>query len=204
MSIFCLGRLSKESVQVRGILFTFVTGLFFYGELLAPRPPPKLEDHPLSAVRDCLFNILAAALQNWRTSPPSATWGRAMPWWQGTHLTWTLLLVPFIISEDILLRLRAVTTFTFGRGYNVKSFEAWFKTSVACSHTVYWHEGTAIHFDLAKPQNRAIPIVSFKVSFSPAPFGVLTKTVKFFFAFLFSLGFTLVIGIGYLYYLWLL
>jgi hypothetical protein len=20
--------------------------------------------------------------------PPSATWGRAMPWWQGTHLTW--------------------------------------------------------------------------------------------------------------------
>jgi hypothetical protein len=22
-----------------------------------------------------------------RPSPPSATWGRAMPWWQGTHLT---------------------------------------------------------------------------------------------------------------------
>jgi hypothetical protein len=28
--------------------------------LLAPRPTPKLEDHPLSAVRDCLFNIFAA------------------------------------------------------------------------------------------------------------------------------------------------
>jgi hypothetical protein len=27
----------------------------FYGELLAPRSTPKLEDHPLSAVRDCLF-----------------------------------------------------------------------------------------------------------------------------------------------------
>jgi hypothetical protein len=27
-----------------------------YGEeLLAPRPTPKLEDHPLSAVRDCIF-----------------------------------------------------------------------------------------------------------------------------------------------------
>jgi hypothetical protein len=30
--------------------------------MLAPRPTPKLEDHPLSAVRDCLFNILAATL----------------------------------------------------------------------------------------------------------------------------------------------
>jgi hypothetical protein len=50
---------------------------------------PKLEDHPLSAVRACLFNIFAASLQNWRASPPSATWGRAMPWWQGTHLTCT-------------------------------------------------------------------------------------------------------------------
>ena len=29
----------------------------FYREgLLAPRPTPKLEDHPLSAVCDCLFN----------------------------------------------------------------------------------------------------------------------------------------------------
>jgi hypothetical protein len=28
--------------------------------LLAPRPTPKLKDHPLSAVRDCLFNIFAA------------------------------------------------------------------------------------------------------------------------------------------------
>jgi hypothetical protein len=35
---------------------------FFYGELLAPRPTPKLEDHPLSAVRDCLFNIFTATL----------------------------------------------------------------------------------------------------------------------------------------------
>jgi hypothetical protein len=33
--------------------------LIFYGEeLLAPRPIPKLEDHPLSAVSDSLFNIL--------------------------------------------------------------------------------------------------------------------------------------------------
>jgi len=35
----------------------------FYGEeSLAPRPTAELEDHPLSAVRDCLFNIFAATL----------------------------------------------------------------------------------------------------------------------------------------------
>jgi len=38
-----------------------------YGkELLAPRPTPKVEDHNLSAVRDCLFNIFAATLPYWR------------------------------------------------------------------------------------------------------------------------------------------
>jgi hypothetical protein len=34
-----------------------------YGEeLLAQNPTPKLTDHTLSAVRDCLFNIVAATL----------------------------------------------------------------------------------------------------------------------------------------------
>jgi hypothetical protein len=41
--------------------------IMFYGEeLLAPRPNPKLEDHPLSAVLDCLLNIFTASLHNWR------------------------------------------------------------------------------------------------------------------------------------------
>ena len=35
---------------------------FYGGGLLAPRPTPKLEDRPLSAVRDCLFNTLATTL----------------------------------------------------------------------------------------------------------------------------------------------
>jgi hypothetical protein len=39
--------------------------IHIYGEeVLAPRPTPKLEDHPLSAVRGCLFNIFAAILHN--------------------------------------------------------------------------------------------------------------------------------------------
>jgi hypothetical protein len=37
--------------------------VFFYGEEeLAPRPTPKLEGYPMSAVRDCLFNVFAATL----------------------------------------------------------------------------------------------------------------------------------------------
>ena len=52
----CFG-CTTVSVQVRGRCSCF------YGEeLLALRPIPKLEDHPLSAVRDCLFNIFAATL----------------------------------------------------------------------------------------------------------------------------------------------
>ena len=41
----------------------------FDGELvLAPRPTPKLEEHPLSAVRNCLFNIFAATFHIGRRS----------------------------------------------------------------------------------------------------------------------------------------
>ena len=41
--------------------------VFFYGVLLAPRPPHKLEDHPLSVFRDCLFNIFADTLRTHTT-----------------------------------------------------------------------------------------------------------------------------------------
>ena len=36
---------------------------FYDEELLAPRPTPKLEDHPLLAVRDYLLNTFAATLR---------------------------------------------------------------------------------------------------------------------------------------------
>jgi hypothetical protein len=35
----------------------FCNKLALYDELLAPRPIPKLQDHPFSAARDILFNI---------------------------------------------------------------------------------------------------------------------------------------------------
>jgi hypothetical protein len=57
------------------VLFeNFPNKFIIYGEeLLVSRPTLKLEYHPLSALRDCLFNIFAATLHTWRVSPPSAT-----------------------------------------------------------------------------------------------------------------------------------
>jgi hypothetical protein len=47
----------------------FRNNINFYGEeLLAPRPTPKLEGHPLSAVSDCLLNIFAVTLRIRRPS----------------------------------------------------------------------------------------------------------------------------------------
>jgi hypothetical protein len=57
--------LPLDSFVSRGSIshMCFVTKGFFYGEeLLASRPTPKLEDHPVSAVCDCLFNKFAATL----------------------------------------------------------------------------------------------------------------------------------------------
>jgi hypothetical protein len=79
-SIFLiLGPLSEESVPCPRLFVTF-RNTFFYGELLAPPSTPKLEDHPLLAVCECLFSIFEATLHIMRPSPPSATWGLAMPW----------------------------------------------------------------------------------------------------------------------------
>jgi len=49
-----------HSVKVRNFFKKLRNMICFYSDmLLAPRPTPKLEDHPFSAVRDCLFNIFA-------------------------------------------------------------------------------------------------------------------------------------------------
>jgi len=40
----------------------FLTKCFYRAGFVAPRPTPKPEDHPSSAVRECLFNLFAATL----------------------------------------------------------------------------------------------------------------------------------------------
>jgi hypothetical protein len=56
-------RLYQRISPVLRLCIVFCNMVIFYGEeLLAPCPTPKLEGHPLSAVRDCLFNVFAATL----------------------------------------------------------------------------------------------------------------------------------------------
>jgi len=90
---------TKVSVQVRGLLWPFRNTIRFYGEeLLAPRPIPKLEDQTSSAVRECLFNTIAATLhsgdrssiRNLRTRHAVVT---------GTHLSRTAG-VNFVINSN--------------------------------------------------------------------------------------------------------
>jgi len=60
----CQLRLHRSiSPDLRLTLCLFRSMIRFYcEELLALRPTPKLEGHPLSVVRDYLFSIFAAAL----------------------------------------------------------------------------------------------------------------------------------------------
>jgi len=82
----CLVR-RKVSVQVRGLPWLFRNMIRFYGEeLLALRPNSKLEDHLLSAVRGCLFNIFVATLRSGgRSSIRNLRTRHAMV--TGTHLS---------------------------------------------------------------------------------------------------------------------
>jgi hypothetical protein len=50
-------------------MFLFRNILILYGDgLLPPRPTPNMEDHLLSLVRGCLFNIFAATFHSWMPS----------------------------------------------------------------------------------------------------------------------------------------
>jgi hypothetical protein len=80
-------RIHSISPSPRLTVWMFRNKKRFYGEeLLAHRPNPKLEDHPLSAVCDCLFIIFAAtvhigvrsSIRNLRTRHAVVT---------GTHLS---------------------------------------------------------------------------------------------------------------------
>jgi hypothetical protein len=58
--------------------------------MLAPHPTPKLEDHPLPAVCDCLFNIFTATLHiGGRSSICNLRMHHAVV--TGAHLSWSKL-----------------------------------------------------------------------------------------------------------------
>ena len=84
---------SASHLSLSWAVWTFRNKIRFYGEsLLAPRPTTKLENHPLSAVRDCLFNIFAATLLiGGRSSIRKLRTRRTVV--TGTHLSHTRALI---------------------------------------------------------------------------------------------------------------
>jgi hypothetical protein len=65
---------------------TFSNTIFLRWGAVSPRSSTKLVNHPLLGDCSCFLNIFAATHHTCRPCPPPATWGRAMPWWQRTHL----------------------------------------------------------------------------------------------------------------------
>jgi hypothetical protein len=87
----------------------------FYGEdLLAPRPTTKLEDHFLSAFRDCLFIIFAGAFhigdgcsnRNVRTRHSVVTGTHSLLWDTASFVKW----VPTFPNNVISSKQRSVSS----------------------------------------------------------------------------------------------
>ena len=78
ISIFHFSGRTEGSVRFWGFCDCNVVKVLRW-EVVAPRPTPKLEDHPLSAVRDCLFSIFISTVFR---SPR-----RAVVWWSDTVIT---------------------------------------------------------------------------------------------------------------------
>ena len=121
--------------------------MFYRERLLVPRPTSKLEDHPLSAVNDCLFNLFAATLniagrssiRNLRTRHAVVTW---------THYTWEGIIIlrktlgntcqttQCNISGDMHLQYRITPYMLRHRSHTLKwIFFVLFKNYCNCSAT---------------------------------------------------------------------
>jgi len=85
--------------------------------LLAPRPTPKVEDHPSSAIRDCLLNLFAATLliggrssiRNLRTRLAVVTGTHYMVRVPTVYLCGNLILTGFVGYDKMLFQERCAT-----------------------------------------------------------------------------------------------
>jgi hypothetical protein len=98
--------------QVRGPVSHFITTWLLYRDkLLAHSSIPKLEDHPYSAVHDCLFKIFAATIRNLEAVPSIRNSRTRRTVVTGTHKTnqptnqltpWRKLLLAKLIVTQIV------------------------------------------------------------------------------------------------------
>ena len=94
--------------------------MFYREGLLAPHPTDKLEDYPLSAVQDCLFNLFAATIHiGGRSSIRNLRKRHAVV--TGTHYTWgdTIILVEKKDDMNELIKLVKNSSHRVGLNLNL-------------------------------------------------------------------------------------
>jgi hypothetical protein len=62
---------------------------FLWWGVVGPMPNHQARGPPLVGCPRLLIQYIRSYPPYLEDFPPSATWGCAMPWWQGTHLTWS-------------------------------------------------------------------------------------------------------------------
>jgi hypothetical protein len=135
------------------LCIAFRNMLIFYGEeLSAPRPTPKLEYHPLSAVRDSLFNVFAATLHIYRPflhlQPKDAPCrGDRDPiiMVTGTHLSWAFPHTVTYCSRLLLNTYVRCLIETWLHGSISKRSEKWNGKQQASFYWLSWKPKMAIN-----------------------------------------------------------
>jgi len=138
--------LSPEQVS---LIWVFLNKVFYREGLLAPRPTPKLEDHPSSAARDCLFNLFAATLliggrssiRHLRTRHAVVTGTHYMAWYAHLFILpndkWRPYLFLRHVCRNLLQQiLNTALRFFFTHGLCIPSINCryWFDRFVCCHH----------------------------------------------------------------------
>jgi hypothetical protein len=92
---------TKGSVQVRGLTKCLVTSCLRLGVFgTSPNSRlgrPLLVSHPI-----LLFSMWASTVHICRPVRPSATWGRAMLWWQGPTYSWKYIGIVLSLHSKIV------------------------------------------------------------------------------------------------------
>lgn len=80
---------------------------FFLRWVVAPCPNRKLKSAPFR-----FFQSAYSVRDNCRPSPPSATQGRIIPWWQETQLRWTkhTILIAYRTNQILIFQIQFITT----------------------------------------------------------------------------------------------
>jgi hypothetical protein len=102
----------QKSPTIPTLCVTFCNKLVFNSKKLLAPHQTKLEDHPLSAFHDSLFNVFGATLRIWTPSPSSATQGCTTLWWQVyySYIYCTILQCKMSISLSVHTNLRSMNS----------------------------------------------------------------------------------------------